>query len=188
MKRGKGDATISTDTFSWAEAAIGPATLKELGMDADGIMEFAEKNCKVAVEVEKPNGQKIKVKGFDFSKVGNVGRGGVISTEWTAQMVVTYQILSDYYASINDKDRALRYSDKASYYLNELRKLIITSPSRTGQGRGCLPYASTDNVDTGHGWRTPKGAQTGSVSGTAYCLFAWMGYNPLSVDRTAEVR
>lgn len=180
MNRGKGDATISTDTFSWAVAAIGPNVLKELGMDAEAIMEFAEKNCKVSVEIIKPNGQKIKVKGFDFSKVGNLGRGGVISTEWTAQMVVAYQILSDYYSVLGDKDRSLRYYDKAVYYLNELQKLIITSPSRTGQGRGCLPYASTDNVDTGHGWRTPKGSQTGSVSGTAYCLFAWTKYNPLS--------
>ncbi len=59
--------------------------------------------------------------------------------------------------------------------------MIITSPSKMGQGRGCLPYASQDNVDTGHGWRSPKGRSTGSVAGTAYAIFAWSDYNPFDL-------
>ena len=105
----------------------------------------------------------------------------MISTEWTAQVIVTYQILGDYFKALGDADKATLYSDKSNFYLNELQKLIITSPSRTGQGRGCLPYASIDNVDTGHGWRTPRGMRTGSVAGTAYGIFAWVGYNPFDL-------
>jgi hypothetical protein len=60
--------------------------------------------------------------------------------------------------------------------------MIISSPSPSGQGRGCLPYASSDFVDTGHGWMTPKGSSTGSVSGTAYTLFAYYGWNPLQLN------
>ncbi|MBI2095684.1 MAG: PilZ domain-containing protein [Candidatus Omnitrophica bacterium] len=183
MNRGKGDATIATDTFSWAIAAIGPPTLAGLAFDPEAIMDFAEKNCEVTVSFAKPDGQTISATGFDFAKAKNLGRGGVLSTEWTAQMAVSYRVLSDYFRSIGDSAKAARYREKTDFYLNELQKLVITSPSRVGQGRGCLPYASQDDADTGHGWRTPRGKRTGSVAGTAYGLFAWMGYNPFDLGR-----
>lgn len=182
MQRGKGDATIATDTFSWAVAAIGPKTLLEIGLDPEEIMAYAEEHCAVAVKYTLPSGKADTVRGFDFAKASNVGRGGVISTEWTAQVIVTYRILSEYFRSAGDEARGAKYAEKAEFYRNELQKLFITSPSRTGQGRGCLPYASTDNVDTGHGWRTPKGKRTGSVAGTAYGVFAWLGYNPFRLE------
>ena len=181
LNRGKGDATIATDTFAWAIASVGPTKLKEIEFDPEGIMDFAEKNCTVSVDFKQPSGQTVRVKGFDFAKARNVGRGGVISSEWTAQMVVSYQMLSRYFESSREPEKAAVFREKADLYLSELQKLIITSPSRTGQGRGCLPYASSDDVDTGHGWRTPKGASTGSVAGTAYGLFAWKGYNPFEL-------
>ena len=186
INRGKGDATIATDTFSWSIAALGPETLKALSFDPEAIMDYAEKQCAVEVRYKKPGGETAAVRGFDFSKARNLGRGGVISTEWTAQGIVTYRILSNYFNGLGKQAKALDYREKANFYLNELQKLIITSPSRTGQGRGCLPYASMDNVDTGHGWRTPKGSRTGSVSGTAYGIFAWVGYNPFSLENSQE--
>lgn len=178
FNRGKGDATIATDTFSWAIAAIGPERLKEIGFDPEGIMEFAEKNCEVTADTQQTGGKWVKARGFDFAKAEHVGRGGIISTEWTAQVIVTYGVLAKYFRSVSENDKAELYEHKANFYMNELQKLMITSPSRTGQGRGCLPYASTDNADTGHGWRTPKGRTTGSVAGTAYGLFARLGHNP----------
>jgi hypothetical protein len=188
LNRGKGDATIATDTFSWAIASLGPATLKEIDFDPEAIVEFAEKNCEVEVTYKQPSGRMAQARGFDFARAQHIGRGGVISTEWTAQMVVTYQILSRYFGSLGSEDRAEAYAAKSNFYLNELQKLIITSPSRTGQGRGCLPYASHDDVDTGHGWRTPKGRRTGSVAATAYGIFAWTGYNPFDLDSKKEIR
>ncbi|MBI4352518.1 MAG: PilZ domain-containing protein [Candidatus Omnitrophica bacterium] len=187
MNRGKGDATIATDAFSWAVAALGPETLKQMEFDVEAIIGFAEKHCEVAVDYQLPDGKMVKVKGFDFAKAANVGRGGVVSTEWTAQMIVTYRILSGYYRSRGEEEKAVLYEDKINLYLNEIQKLIVTSPSRTGQGRGCLPYASIDHVDTGHGWRTPKGRRTGSLSATAYGIFAWVGYNPFDLENRKEV-
>ncbi len=187
MNRGKGDATIATDTFSWAVAAIGPEKLKASDFDPEAIMEFAEEHCKVTISYKQPGGKPAQAVGFDFAKAQNVGRGGIISCEWTAQVVVTYQVLARYFESLGNREKANFYRDKANYYLSELQKLIITSPSRIGKGRGCLPYASIDNAETGHGWRTPKGIRTGSVAGTAYGIFAWTGFNPFDLDNTVEI-
>lgn len=178
FKRGKGDATIATDTFSWSIAAIGPAVLAGADFDPEGIMEFAEEHCRVEVDFERPDGRRVRVTGFDFAKPQNQGRGGVVSTEWTAQAVVTFRVLESYFEASGNPDKAAYYRDKIDFYLNELQKMIISSLSRVGQGRGCLPYASAQNAETGHGWRTPSGNRTGSVAGTAYGIFAWMGFNP----------
>jgi len=183
MQRGKGDSTIATDTFALAIAAIGPQTLSNLGMSPDQIIDFAENNTLVKTIFVRPDGGETAVSGFDFAKNRNLGRGGIISTEWTAQMIVGFKMMGRFYAAQNNTAMAKSYNDKANFYLNELDKLIISSPSRTGQGAGCLPYASHSNADTGHGWRTPSGKQTGSLSGTAYTLLAKFGYNPLSLTQ-----
>lgn len=181
MNRGKGDSTIATDTLAWAIAAIGPETLSKEGMDPDAIMKFAEEHCLVSAYFRRPDGQTVEIQGFDFGKSKNTARGGIVSTEWTAQMVISYKIMADYHRKLGDSAKADDNSAKAELYLGELDKMVISSPSPSGQGAGCLPYASQPNVDTGHGWRTPSGSQTGSVSGTAYAIFAKKGYNPLGI-------
>ena len=181
VKRGKGDSTIATDTYAWSIAAIGPEKLKTLGMDPDKIMEFVEENCSVEVDFNRPGGQVVKIRGFDFAPQRNVSRGGVVSSEWTGQMVVSFKIMADYYLKNGQADKAALYQSKADNYLGQLGNMIISSPSPSGQGVGCLPYATQDYVDTGHGWMTPKGKHTGSVSGTAYTIFAYYGINPLEL-------
>jgi hypothetical protein len=181
VKRGKGDSTIATDTYAWSIAAVGPEKLKAIGMDPDKILEFVEENCLVEVNFSRPGGQVVKIQGFDFAPQLHVSRGGVVSSEWTAQMVVSFKIMADYYLKNGQADKAAVYQDKADNYLGQLGKMIISSPSPSGQGEGCLPYATQDYVDTGHGWMTPKGKHTGSVSGTAYTIFAYYGINPLEL-------
>jgi hypothetical protein len=181
IKRGKGDSTIATDTYAWSIAAIGPDKLQELGMDPDKILEFAEKNCSVEVEYSRPEGQSVRIKGFDFAAQRNTARGGVISSEWTAQMIMAFKIMADFYSKKGLASRAGDYAAKADEYLSELSNMIISSPSPSGQGESCLAYATQEYVDTGHGWLTPKGKSTGSVAGTAYTLFAYYGYNPLEL-------
>jgi hypothetical protein len=181
VKRGKGDSTIATDTYAWSIAAIGPQKLLALGLDPDKILEFVEENCSVEVNFVRSNAQSVKIKGFDFAPQRHTARGGVVSSEWTAQMVVSYKIMEEFYLKKGDKIKAVNYGAKAQMYLSELGKMIISSASASGQGQGCLPYATQDQVDTGHGWTTPKGSHTGSVSGTAYTLFAYYGFNPLEL-------
>lgn len=181
VKRGKGDSTIATDTYAWSIAAIGPQKLKDIGMNPDKIMEFVEENCGVEVNFTRPNGQNVRIKGFDFAPQRNMARGGVVSSEWTAQMIVSFKIMADYYVKKGDLLKGRDYEKKAEMYLGELGNMIISSSSPSGQGEGCLPYATQDDVDTGHGWTTPKGSRTGSVSGTTYALFAYHGFNPLEL-------
>ena len=78
-------------------------------------------------------------------------------------------------------EKAQEYAAKADDYLSSLGSMIISSASASGQGEGCLPCATQEHVDTGHGWMTPKGKSTGSVAGTAYTLFAYYNYNPLEL-------
>ncbi|MCX5694668.1 MAG: PilZ domain-containing protein [Candidatus Omnitrophica bacterium] len=181
VKRGKGDSTIATDTYAWSVAAVGPEKLISLGMDPDKILEFVEENCSVEVDFLRANSQSVKIRGFDFAPQRHTARGGVVSSEWTAQMVVSYKIMEEFYLQKQDKVKAASYGKKAQMYLSELGKMIISSASASGQGQGCLPYATQDQVDTGHGWSTPKGSHTGSVSGTVYTLFAYYGFNPLEL-------
>ncbi|MFN4182204.1 MAG: hypothetical protein ACK4G3_03215, partial [bacterium] len=60
-----------------------------------------------------------------------------------------------FYENKNLSLKAHYYEAKAQDYLSNLLKLLISSPSPAGLGEGCLPYASEDFVDTGHGWTTP---------------------------------
>ena len=181
IKRGRGDSTIATDTYAWSISAIGPKKLDELGMNPDRIIEFAEQNCAISVNYVRPEGSTIKIKGFDFAPERHLSRGGVVSSEWTAQMVLAFKIMADYYYKKGMVAKARSYEGKADMYLAELANMIISSPSPSGQGDICLPYATQDFIDTGHGWMTPKGKSTGSVSGTAYTLFAYYNYNPLEL-------
>jgi len=181
IRRGKGDSSIATDTYAWAIAAIGPEKLFGLGMNPDRILEFVEQNCQVEASYIRPDGKNVKIKGFDFAPQRHLARGGVVSSEWSAQMVLAFKIMGDFYYNKNMIAKARAYKSKAEEYLVELGKMIISSPSPSGQGESCLPYATQDFVDTGHGWMTPKGKSTGSLAGTTYTIFAYYNYNPLEL-------
>ncbi len=181
IKRGKGDATIATDTYAWSITSLGPETLYSMGMDPEVILEFAAKKCKVTVNFRHQDNREVRVEGFDFAKARNIGRGGVVSGEWTAQMILAYVIMADYFTD-KDSQKQNKYLQKAHFYFNQLQKMIITSPSRAGRVDPSLPYASAPLVSTGHGWRTPAGDRTGSLASTAYFLIAYYGYNPLRLE------
>jgi len=182
VKRGKGDATIATDTYAWSIAAVGPATLREVGMDPDQIVAFARAQCSVTTHFKKADGTRVRVKGFDFARERHLPRGGVISCEWSSQMIMAFQIMAAYHEEAGDAETARQYRDLAREGISELTKMVVTSPSPVGQGDFCLPYASHEVVDTGHGWHTPQGHVTGSVAATAYAVLAIEDFNPLALN------
>ncbi len=179
INRGKGDSSIATDTYAWSIAALGPELLLSLDMDSDQILEFAIEKCKVKTIFNYKN-KSITLEGFDFARNVHLARGGVVSAEWTGQMIVSFEIMARFYKDRQDLYKYKYYIGLAKKYFMELSKMVISSPSPIGQGRGCIPYASDISVDTGHGWKTPSGKNTGSVSATAYYIFAYLGYNPLN--------
>ncbi|MBU2102887.1 MAG: hypothetical protein KKF80_05780, partial [Candidatus Omnitrophica bacterium] len=180
VKRGKGDATIATDTYAWSISTFGPDVLSSLKMNPETILDFAIQSCEVETSFKRKEGD-VTIRGFDFSKFKNMARGGIVSGEWTAQMILSFEVMADYYKD-NDPVKYRKYLDQAVFYSNELQKMLITSPSRIGREDPCLPYASRADVDTGHGWRTPHGDSTGSLASTAYFLIAYFGYNPFTAD------
>ena len=182
VNRGKGDSTIATDTYAWSIAALGPERLEGIKIDPDGILEFVIESCSVTTEFTDRFGKVISASGFDFAKHQHIPRGGVISCEWTAQMVLSFNIMSNYYFTRGQSKKAAYYQNQALKYLNELNKMAISSLSSFGRGDWCLPYASQENVDTGHGWRTPRGNRTGSVAATVYTIFAISEFNPLQLQ------
>jgi hypothetical protein len=93
-------------------------------------------------------------------------------------MILSFEIMADYYKA-KDPGKSREYLNKSVFYSDELQKMLITSASKIGVEDPCLPYASSAQVDTGHGWRTPSGDRTGSLSSSAYFLIAYLGYNPL---------
>jgi hypothetical protein len=97
-------------------------------------------------------------------------------------MVISFRIMEEFYNKKGMTAKARGYKNKADEYLSSLGNMIISSPSPSGQGESCLPYATQEFVDTGHGWLTPKGKSTGSLAGTAYTFFAHNNYNPLEIN------
>lgn len=172
---------FAMDTYAWAIAAIGPQKLEELGFSADRILEFTEENCARSAQYLRGENEKVKITGFDFASGINDVRGGIVSSESTARMVLLYKIMTDYYYRKGMVAKARSYESKADMYLAELANMI-TLTDAAAHADNSLPYATQDNVDTGHGWMTPKGDCRGSVAATVYTLFAYYNFNPLELE------
>ncbi|HTY45266.1 MAG TPA: hypothetical protein VMD52_04690 [Patescibacteria group bacterium] len=183
LRRKRGDSTIVANSHLWAVVALGPEQLERMGINPDRILEFAEQNFLVEVTYTRPEGQTIKIKGFDFDPPRHAARGGIAFPEWTAQVVIASQMMADFYFKKAMIAKARSYELKADEYLSQLCNMIISSPSPSGQGESCVPAATHDYVDAGHGWTTPGGKSMGSVAATAYTLFAYYKYSPLVLTK-----
>jgi hypothetical protein len=183
FNRGESDASVATDANVLAILSLGPEKMYENRMDPEKVLEFIERRCRAQVEYRRPDGRVVLVEGFDFTDPQIARREPAISSEWTAQAVVAYKIIADYFED-RDPGKSIDYKSKAEYYLAQLQNIAIVKGGIIEQrGIGlplivmALPYASEEAVDTGHGWRTPGGQETTSLAGTIYTIFAHRGYN-----------
>ncbi|MBU1044495.1 MAG: hypothetical protein KJ915_08895 [Candidatus Omnitrophica bacterium] len=177
FNRGTDDRMIATDTVALSIMAFGPQGLEDMGVAVDDLMACVEENCKTTINIKNFAGKKIEVSGFDFCAPSSISRGGTISVEWTAQMVVALRQISNFYKQHEDQAKAHKYRRQANYYLGELEKLmLVRSAFGSSKGRGGLPYASNSSVDTGHGWSTPDSGSI-SAAGTNFAIFAKEEYN-----------
>ncbi|MCP4649187.1 MAG: hypothetical protein GY853_03780 [PVC group bacterium] len=178
FNRGASDGMIATDAIALSILALGPAGLSEIGIDVEDLIVCVEENCKIQVWVKDVFGKRQSVTGYDFCSPSSIGRRGLVSVEWTAQMVIAYKELSRYYLKENNDKKARRYMSKADYYLGELEKLLLVRSSGFGVSRSMagLPYATDTGIDTGHGWNTPNSSSI-SAAGTNFVIFAKQEYN-----------
>jgi hypothetical protein len=187
VNRGWEDPMVATDVYALSLMALGPRKLKEAGLAPEAILAYAEKHCAVEIDCQQASGRAVRVRGFDFTSPERFGRAGMISPEWTCQMIIAYRVLGHHYAQMQKPSKGRAYHQKADQYLQELSKLIITdSRSDSRRAGASLPYATSANAATGHGWRTPTGPDTGSIAGTAYMFLALRGVNPLIAEDLAS--
>lgn len=179
LKHGRQDFSAAIDTYAWSVVALGPEKLEELGINPERAIEFTEESCAAEVLYSRPEGKIIKIKGFDFAAQKNLPKGRVISSEFSARMILAFKTMGDFYHKKGLITKARAYKNKADEYLVELGKMAVSSVSPYGQGETCIPYVTQDIIDSGHGWTIPKGKSSGSLAGTAYTIFAYYKYNPL---------
>ncbi|MBN1898513.1 MAG: hypothetical protein JW827_07020 [Spirochaetes bacterium] len=170
ITRGKRDSMPAMDVYAWSITALGPEELYFMLIDPNEVMEFAMKNFEVQTTFIRPDGTKVNVTGFDYTMPSRANRRGVVSGEWTAQMIGSLKIMADYY---KDKDfqKYQYYDQKVLFYESELLKMKVGN---------ALPYASEQNAETGHGWRTPRGENIQSLASSAYYILSSAGYNPFT--------
>ncbi|MEA3560792.1 MAG: hypothetical protein U9R31_03380, partial [Candidatus Omnitrophota bacterium] len=177
FNRGSDDSIIATDAMSLSIIALGPRRLEEMGVDIDLLVGSIEENCKTKVRFKNFIGKKVEVCGFDFCYPSSVDRNGIISIEWTSQMIIAFQILDRFYKDEREMEKSENYRQKADYYLGELEKLLIIRANfGMRKAQAGLPYASRGGGDTGHGWYTPSGSSI-SAAGTNFAIFAKEEYN-----------
>jgi hypothetical protein len=180
LYRGKNDNFIATDSVSFTIPALGPKLLYKMGFDPEAMIRFIESKVKVTTSFTNRQHQEIPITGFDYTYARNIGRPPVVSSEWTAQMVTTYNTMAEYFQN-KDKAKSEKYRKEAIFYLAQLDNMLIMQPYSKLLGGG-LPYATGTGTDTGHGWLTPKSPFSISVAGTAYTLFARNKINPFCLD------
>ena len=195
FNRGEMDTHVAADANILTILSLGPKTLYKHNIDPEKVLKFTEDKCLVKVEYVRADGAKIIVEGFDFTNPKIARRKPVISCEWTAQAVVAYKIMGEYFTAQNDIKKAEYYYNKAEYFQSELEKVAIAKGgiiTRKGIGLPLLimglPYASDERVDTGHGWTTPGGRETTSICSTIYVMFAYEGYNIFMLKRVESGR
>ncbi|MFH1714767.1 MAG: PilZ domain-containing protein [Elusimicrobiota bacterium] len=176
LNRGKNDFFVATDVVSFGLESIGPKRFLAVGINPDDLIDFVEKNTEVTAEFTNTQGKVLKISGFDYTNPSLIGRQGIVSSEWTAQMIIAYQIMARYYESA-DPVKSSKYAYKAQFFMSELDKMLIMQPYSKYLGGG-LPYATGSSASTGHGWITPKSPFAISVAGTAYALLARKEFNP----------
>ncbi|RKX90881.1 MAG: hypothetical protein DRP84_12445 [Spirochaetes bacterium] len=183
FNRGENDTYVATDANVLSILSLGPDKMYENEIDPEDILDFIEKRCKVQVEYRRPDNTVVLVEGFDFTDPEIARRKPAISCEWTAQAVIAYRIIADYFKDKNP-DKSKDYRRKAEYYMAQLENIALVKGGIIKEkGIGlplivmALPYASKEDVNTGHGWRTPQGQETTSLASTIYTIFANKGYN-----------
>ncbi|MFC1500930.1 hypothetical protein ACFL58_00575 [Elusimicrobiota bacterium] len=177
------DRVAALDTVSWTIAALGPKTLKKMGIDPFKLMDFAERNFLVTDEISG-----VKVSGFDFTNTESRGRDlKMMWMEGTGFHIVAYQVMSDYADELGLYDLAKKYRKKAKIFSDELQYASVLVNFKDG----ALPYTSKKPKEKEiiltfkDEWEIPrgnKGQWVASSSSTGWRFLSLAAFNPLSFN------
>ena len=134
------------------------------------------------VDYIRLDGKTVSVTGVDFvnqAVLSDLGRGPLVSPEWTFQLVNAYQRLADDYRELGDAEKAKRYANRQQ----ALREGLMAMAEPKGNTTG-FAYASLANAPIGHEYNTPAKGSLSSI-GVAYGILAWTGYDPLRLPDEA---
>jgi hypothetical protein len=176
-KKGSIDPIMATDIHSWGISALGVETLDtfEPGL-AEKMIALIEKNCVAEVSYTKPDGKKVKVMGADFvdyKTAANLGRGPLVSPEWTFQLINTYRRLEFYFKNRGETQKEAEYRKKKEKLTQSMLGLAIES-----DGTLAYPYATHAEAVIGHEYSTPKKGNLSAI-GVAYAILALTELEPL---------
>ncbi|MDX9710041.1 MAG: hypothetical protein RBT64_10860 [Trichloromonas sp.] len=173
FNRGFGDATVATDVQSWGVSALGREVLGTFAPDAArAVLDYVEKHCQVSIPLDG----KDWAEGVDFihrAHAAALGRGPLISPEWTFQLANAWQRLSADAAARGKKEAASAFAEKRRHLLRQMAKLAVPVDNTLG-----FPYATLPDALLGHENRTPAAGNLSTV-GVAYGLLALRGFDPL---------
>lgn len=173
FNRGFGDGTVATDVQSWGVSALGREVLEAFAPDAArAVLDYVEKHCQVRIPLDG----KGWVEGVDFihrAHAAALGRGPLISPEWTFQLANAWQRLGADAVARGEKDAARDFAEKSRHLLRQMAKLAVPVGNTLG-----FPYATLPDALLGHENRTPAAGNLSTV-GVAYGLLALRGFDPL---------
>ncbi|MDD4908217.1 MAG: hypothetical protein PHJ00_04060, partial [Candidatus Omnitrophica bacterium] len=153
----KWDDKVAADVGLWIRNSFtDEECVKLFGISRDNILKAVEHYCRVTVEYDHPEKGKIQVTGFDFTDAQGRKQTG-------RKPVVSVEWTL--FAGLD-------------FYTGEMEKMMDKD--------GLLPYANEEGVQTGFGWRTPKGKDGKSVKSLISYLWyslAKNGENPFTLKK-----
>ncbi|MBF0521911.1 MAG: AGE family epimerase/isomerase [Candidatus Omnitrophica bacterium] len=181
FNRGYNDKFVASDVQSFGISALGVEELDflETGL-AEKMASFIENNCLSSVTYNKPEaGGNMLVRGIDFvnkARLVELGRGPLVSFEWTFQLANSYLRLEKDFLQMGDKEKPIYYRQKRAELLSQ-----IVEAASSRDGGLAYPYATMDDAVIGHEYRTPISSNFSAI-GAAYAILALREYDPLVVE------
>ncbi|HNX82550.1 MAG TPA: hypothetical protein PKL77_10455, partial [Candidatus Omnitrophota bacterium] len=195
LSDGKPDTVPALDAQVWAITGLGAATLldKSIGgisIDPQTLLNYVEDNFRVTVPYVKEDGTVVQITGYDFTDAATAvqerNRGSdpkhpirMVSTEWTTYVAAAYMEMNRYYrqaGKVSEADKA--YSKYVEIMLGTGRDARGLRDIQDADGN--LPYATSANIPTGHGWNTPYSDK--SMAGTLAYVIARTQDNPFTLE------
>lgn len=171
------DSAVASDIHSWALSALGSGILDtfEEGL-AEKMADFLDNNCLSEVSFVKSDNTKIKVKGVDFvdkDTAKSLGRGALVSPEWTFQLVNAYRRLESDYNKRGNAAGEKKFRQRKQDLIKGMLNLALDA-----QGTLSYPYATQAQAAIGHEYNTPCEGNLSAI-GAAYAILALSEFDPL---------